>query len=143
MGYTHYWKMKIDAPQNLIDEAVADCNKIVESSKKLLAGWNGSGDLEVYPNRVCFNGRGEMSHETFAFPPQRKEAFEPGMTFDFCKTARKTYDPVVTACLAAVKDRMGEHIEVSSDGYRSEWEDGVLLACEILGRDIQNPIDAE
>lgn len=144
MGYTHYWKMGIDAPQDLVDQAVEDCNKIIEANKGVLAGWNGSIDLEIYPDQVSFNGREEMSHETFAFPPERRVAFpsdDPGLTFSFCKTARKTYDTVVTACLAAIKDRMRSYIEVSSDGYAHDWESGVRMASKVLDREIANPIE--
>lgn len=50
------------------------------------------------------------------------------------------YDVVVVACLAALKHRLGDAIEVLSDGNTADWQTGVHLARVILKRKIQNPI---
>jgi hypothetical protein len=137
MGYTHYWRCD---PKKLVQhlwykEVLEDMAKIVEANKDLLAGWDGDVFTDILASTrdgISFNGIGPNSCETFNFPPLRD--------FDFCKTRGMPYDVVVTACLAAAKDRLGDAIKVSSDGRHDEWTDGVELASKVLGRLILNPI---
>ena len=44
--------------------------------------------------------------------------------FNFCKTARKEYDGLVTAALLLAKHHLGNRIRVSSDGNIDEWKNG-------------------
>lgn len=108
--------------------------KIVEASPVPLGNWEGSASPTIEPGKcIVFNGKGdEDSHETFAFPPEGP--------FTFCKTASKPYDIVVVACLAVAKDCLSSMIDISSDGDRGKWEEGVALASKILNREIANPI---
>jgi hypothetical protein len=39
-----------------------------------------------------------------------------------------------------LKHRLGDLIDVSSDGDANDWTDGVQLACRITGLKIKNPI---
>lgn len=136
MGYTHYWELNERSFKgSLFSRAVEDMNKIVEVSPDV-ADWDGSGSPNIRPDFVEFNGIGDDSHETFCF-----QAFErEDEHFNFCKTARKPYDFVVTACLAVAAEVIGDGIEVSSDGEPEDWEDGAKLASEVLGREIKVPI---
>ena len=143
MGYTHYWKVKLDTPKQLMNSAIADCRKIMEKSGKLIGGWPGYGTPESSKKSVFFNGKGKEAHEAFSFPPSMVEGYEPGVTFTFCKTARKEYDVVVVACLAAIFDRLGQYVMVSSDGDAADWAPGVALACEALKRPIANPMEGK
>jgi len=81
---------------------------------------------------------GRCSHETFWFP--RVMEMEPydkpdecGRYFQFCKTAFKPYDVLVTATLIIAKHRFGDAIQVSSDGDQKDWFDGQMLCQSVLG----------
>lgn len=94
---------------------------------------------------MSFNGCEEQSHETFRLGAKPVDVDTPWnkgneKIFDFCKTARKPYDTVVVACLAALADILGDDIEVSSDGSPEDWKDGVKLASLTLKRKIKNPL---
>lgn len=52
---------------------------------------------------------------------------------DFCKTNMYPYDTVVTACLIILKHRLGDLIDVASDGRQDDWNDGLILARKITG----------
>ncbi len=49
-------------------------------------------------------------------------------SFNFCKTARKPYDEIVTAILAVVDKLAPGALEIGSDGDESDWEEGLALA---------------
>ena len=140
MGYTHYWTHQEKLDPQSVGRAVIDMAKVVEAKADLLGDGLGEGKPEIAEGMICFNGVGDDSYETFSFPGGWSND-GAGEGFNFCKTARRPYDPVVTACLAIAKDRMGESIDVSSDGDREEWSEGVALACQATGREIANPIE--
>lgn len=126
-----------------IGRAVVEMAAVVKANEGILAGWNGDGKPEIAEGLISFNSVGEEAHESFVFPPDLEEqAFnrDKSEVFEFCKTAHKTYDPVVVACLAIAKDILGDEIKVSSDGDRKDWNEGVALACKVTGREIANPI---
>jgi hypothetical protein len=67
---------------------------------------------------------GRDGHETFVL--------NPSGSWDFCKTARKPYDVVVTTILLRASILMGKAFHLSSDGA---WgEDGWPAAEELFGR---------
>ncbi len=123
--------------------ALEDIRQIVEKSPVPLAGGDGNGKPQFEEGLVLFNGVNDDGHETFAFPTASDHRRDEDDIFSFCKTAYKPYDVVVVACLAAAKDRLGDNIKVSSDGDRPDWDEGVALASEALGREIANPITDE
>jgi hypothetical protein len=137
MGYTHYWKIeKVSQHSTRWGRLFADLGKIVKASPVPLGGWDGElPNPAVEDGRISFNGLYDDSHETFQISSTDLDVDRP-----FCKTARKPYDIVVVACLAALKDIFGDECSVSSDGYRLEWAEGVQLASDVLGRPIENPI---
>lgn len=131
MGYTHYWK-NTDAPT---PEFIAAVRKVIAASPVKLANLMGTEGTqpEVTADRVAFNGCGDDAYESFVF--------EGGKEFEFCKTARRSYDVVVTAVLALVA-----HFglaEVSSDGGAEEWTPGIDLARRKTGLNLQIEIDVE
>lgn len=133
MGYTHYWNKK-EVDENEYTAAIKDIAKIVNSKKNILA--DGTGDKGTKPTttgEISFNGIDDKSHETFFLPKTAAEM----KSFDFCKTARKPYDIVVTACLCRLGEVKG--ISVSSDGSASDWTAGVALASKVLGRKVSIP----
>lgn len=137
MGYTHYWELNERSFKgSLFSRTVEGMNKIVEASP-LVDHWDGhdAGARIIKDYRVEFDGIGDEAHETFCF-----QAFElAGRNFNFCKTAQKPYDIVVTACLSVAADVIGDGIKVSSDGEPKDWEAGARFASEVLGRRIQVP----
>ena len=140
MGYTHYWKKEGRVKQKDYEKALEDCRTIVKVissgnckllNDRILAGGDGSGSPE-YKKDICFNGVADLAHETFALPARANDLEE----FDFCKTNRKPYDKVVVACLAILSSVSG--IVVSSDGNKEDWLEGLELATDILGLNIQD-----
>jgi len=129
MGYTHYFKgtKSTDAKFKEFSNA---CKKLHDNlpektdtaggyhkDDKLIIGdgrghlHESTGDVPIFDNRmVCFNGVGELAHETFRI--------EKKGTNDFCKTARKPYDLLVVACLIAAWQIL--NYRFSSDGFNSD-----------------------
>lgn len=138
MGYTHYWsfvKTKKESKKNeaSYQKAIRACNKIIQGYNKAvkeqdpkhyarLSGYSAYtsdyGGLQV-------NGAGDYSHEEFLM----REHFNQNGS-DFCKTANKPYDVVVVACLIVLKHYLGNAFNVSSDGQRPDWVDGLDLATK-------------
>lgn len=136
MGYTHYWTIQRDCPQELYNKALIACRKIIKKCTKeynLCGGYGEPGTLPDLTDGLSFNGCGDECHETFLL-----ESSGPWVS-NFCKTARKEYDPIVVACLAAMKHILKDNVKVSSDGDREEWEHGTNIAGFILKKDIANP----
>ena len=144
MGFTHYWYLNEKANNvSAFVKTTAEMSRIIQSHQSIIAGQDGGGKPDLRPDTVIFNGQGdEDSYETFLFEPygNRPSPSEEGKDFAFCKTACKPYDIVVVACLAVAAENLGAGIEVSSDGNRSDWVEGVALASRVLGRDVPNPI---
>lgn len=80
----------------------------------------------------------DQTHEAFYMPADIRE---PGRTsygmrvFDFCKTAAKRYDVVVTVVLATMQNRIPAGFDVHSDGEPEDWVAGVALARVVLDDD--------
>jgi hypothetical protein len=144
MGYTHYFKKVSDTRDDdlrfemfaigagrIIDYAMTYDNiEIADAMGEKL------GAFEITKDFVSFNGYGDGAHETFSWDRQ-------GNGFNFCKTAYKTYDVVVTACLIHLKDVYGDAVEISSDGDWSDWRDGARLYNNVTGLPAENPMTQE
>ncbi len=81
---------------------------------------------------------GDCSHESVDFPIKlEKDRFiqknDSGLNFNFCKTAYKPYDLLVTAFLIIAKHYLKDSFKVSSDGTNNDWFDGALLCHTHLG----------
>jgi hypothetical protein len=116
MGYTHHWTIKepIDADA---------FNKLQEGIKAIIETAQDAGiaiDDESTDGTIAFNGVGANAHETFVI-----QVGDTG--YDFCKTAEKPYDAVVTASLILLKKELGAEVEITSDGGWHRWESGQLL----------------
>ena len=145
MGYTHYWTQPSHTPEEFdkIGDVVAKIIRLATGRVSLSAGGfysgntvritggDGTGKPKFAPLEIVMNGAApSMDHETFLI--------SAGSGTDFCKTARKPYDLVVTACLAYLASRHGW--SVSSDGDAPDWEHGTELASEALGEPVPNPL---
>ncbi len=130
MGYTHYWRNSANIDATKWAEAIADCDKIVAASA-------GPFELEVESTdeSIWFNGNAakDLDHETFVVPRDRSKI----TPFEFCKTAQKPYDTPVVACLARLAEA---GLEVSSDGDEADWQEGLELAAQVLGRPLAFPV---
>ena len=157
MGYTHYWKFNLDYEINSEKwkEIVDDFNKILDveiniADNNIYAGTGGmtslrkilepysNQKLEITDEEIRFNGReeGDRGHETFSLQRKSDKRLEDYASrlnrkyiFDFCKTARKPYDIVVCCLLVILKHRLGNMIEISSDG-RDGTNDGVYYEVD-------------
>jgi hypothetical protein len=154
MGYTHYFERKIDGsndPQAYALFREGAEKLILEAQATGITIADGFGDKAGYwentENRVAFNGLGEDSHETFGWdaicPINPIHRAGKPFYFDFCKTARKPYDAVVTACLILLKQTYGEAVQVSSDGSWSEWQAGRDLYTTVFGVEAPAPFEDE
>jgi hypothetical protein len=148
MGYTHYFTFRKPAKgqaktiEIAYQRAIADCQRVIKryyADHGGLSGYSAHTAIGAYGG-INVNGKGDDGHETFAL----REHFSQNLdsdAFNFCKTARKPYDLVVTACLAILKHRLGDCVTVSSDGRASDWAKGVAYARKFARLSIQNPID--
>lgn len=136
MGYTHYWtfkkapKGKASQSETAYQKAIADCHRIILGYSMVnggLSGYSAHTKLGQYGG-INVNGSKEDGHKTFVL----REHLSQNESFNFCKTARKPYDRVVTACLIVLSYRLGGLIDVSSDGDAADWQDGLKLAQKVL-----------
>jgi len=129
MGYTHYFNGNAST-ESKFKEFSEVCKKLHDNlpektdtaggyhkdDKLIIGDGRGhlnetTGDVPIFDNRmVCFNGVGDLAHETFLI--------EKKGTDDFCKTARKPYDLLVVACLIAAWQILG--YTFSSDGFNRD-----------------------
>ncbi len=109
---------------------------------------DGGTQPEFGDDVIMFNGVGDDSHETFDLHRKRKlEKWQSkgDLGRNFCKTAHKPYDRVVTACLcylSTVTRREdptthepiigSEALHVSSDGHGNDFLSGLDLARAAL-----------
>lgn len=122
MGYTHYWTLENGIEQTDWNYFLVGARHIIDTAQNSgIQIIDGSAGAAIF-----FNGFGAGSHETFQITSE-------DVGFNFCKTAQKPYDTVVTACLIHAKKVFGGNIRVSSDGNWSEWQSGVLLYEQIFG----------
>ena len=125
MGYTHFWYL----PEGRISddnwEEYSECVKTIVEPH--IGGC--IGKLVVNENVVAFEGA--PAHETFSV---RREQFldswqrKNDRVFNFCKTARKPYDKIVTACLTKMKSVFKDDVKIASDGEAEDWETGFEYA---------------
>ena len=142
MGYSHNWNFKsvrgtANQTEQAYQRAIKDCQRVIRRYYKEnggLSGYTAHCKLGAYGG-VSVNGAGSEGCETFTL----REHFSQNES-DFVKTARYPYDTVIVACLAILKHRLGDNMEVSSDGNSEEWKDGINLARKVTGLKIANPI---
>lgn len=113
MGYTHYYQQHSKPTEQQWANFTHHVKELIEMS------WDIELDIEITTDLIAINGVGDESHETFLME-------RGNTTWDFCKTARKPYDQVVTAVLILARYTFPDY-SLSSDG---DWEDWSI------GRDI-------
>jgi len=136
MGYTHYFTKAGTSPDDALRfEMFARGARTIIDYAKTYEGIK-IGDLEISDEIVTFNGVGEESHETFYWAID-------GSGFNFCKTAAKPYDTVVTACLIHLKDVYGDLVDIGSDGSWADWALGARLYRNATGLTAENFLKRE
>ena len=168
MGYTHYFPQQRDfsddewslitkafvkinnyLPLLSLDEIFSKsyCKRYSKTERVIILpetdlGWTDffthSTNLAKTKNSICFNGEGELSHETFLIEkkPKNKE-------FIFCKTADKPYDIMVTSMLLICAGYAEGALLISSDGDSDDWADAVKFVSRALGKSTKIYFDSE
>lgn len=154
MGYTHYYTFKVPKGikatklESAYQAAILECARVAHaynaecSGKGLtdarLSGYTAHTKLGEYGG-IELNGKADLAHEPLVLREHFKQNIE-GSGFGFVKTARKPYDTVIVACLAILKYRLGDAIDVASDGTAGDWVNGTLLARRVIKRKVPNPM---
>jgi hypothetical protein len=101
---------------------------LFQDGKDILAGGLCEGKPVADQNHIWFNGLEEddQGHETFQITKKLDSQF------NFCKTARKPYDKYVCAVLLACEYYAPGALDIGSDGYKEEWQEGIDLIKEFL-----------
>lgn len=147
MGYTHYWRSTRTLTTDEMGDIAGMARRIIAEAEGkpgehnyddsparplVICGGNGTGKPELTKERIVLNGQGpDLDHETFAISREVTD-------FEFCKTAQKPYDVVVTAILTVLATSYG--FKVSSDGEIEDWQRGIDLAERAVGRQYANPL---
>ena len=160
MGYTHYTDRIVGnhGTAEMFGKLALDAKLICEHAQSIgirLAGPFGEMGTspEFTEGYFAFNGEegpsGDLSHETFrweANPVQPEWRIAEDFYFDFCKTAQKPYDAVVTAILIRAKEIYGNLLRVTSDGEWApdklswgSWASGRALYEEIFKTEAPSP----
>jgi hypothetical protein len=118
----------------MFGQLALDAKKIIEQAERdgiRIRDAEGENEPEFNEARFGINGdasafsgegRGDLAHESFIWegiPTISEWRKDEPTTFDFCKTAYKPYDAVVTAILIRAKHIYGSCVEISSDG---DWD---------------------
>lgn len=121
MGYTHYFPgLKATAG------VIADAKLIIDASGITVCGPGGQGrPIMDEAEGILLNGfeAADEDYETFHLRGT-EEPEHPGLS-EFCKTASRPYDVVVTAILISAAVHAGH--QVRSDGQWSNWAAGMEL----------------
>jgi hypothetical protein len=147
MGFTSYYRIPSKMDSERFDALVKDVKVIIKSAKGLgIELANGNGEKGTKPkitkDLICFNGVEEDSHETLYIAREDEMTSKNELVFNFCKTARKPYDTIVSAVLVAVKKHFPES-NISSDGGMETFlkgsmegqKGGIPLCVELFGED--------
>lgn len=157
MGYTHYFERNNlnKGSAYMFGKLALDAKQIIQTAKEAgieICGPHGHGEPEFTEGHFSFNGLEMLGqdHETFyweALPVQpewqtqyfRETGRDQNVIFDFCKTAYKPYDAVVTAVLIRAKEIYGSLVDIRSDGNWEDWQAGRDLYEATFGTAPQCP----
>lgn len=156
MGYTHYWRRPRKnngyGSAYMFGQLALDAKKVIAQAERdgiRIRNGNGEGEPEFNEAHFSINGDAttvvegrDLAHETFyweGIPSISEWHKDQPSTFDFCKTAYKPYDAVVTAILIRAKHIYGQCVSVSSDGDWQEWQTGRELYERVFGEVAECP----
>lgn len=136
MGYTHYFGKNAYTPEPTPEQ----WQSIVDAFRRLYheRDQRGLPHIQYETNEnippcmtdevIRFNGPGNQGHETMLL----FSSHQSRNLFNFCKTARKTYDVWVTALLTIAHHIAPNCWVIRSDGSSEDWEHGVTLARSLF-----------
>lgn len=135
MGYTHYWYGNRPFTAAEWMNIQSDAHKLLNPQPiKVLLEYDQPGTVpEIANDVIAFNGDGDEGHETFWFQREPDD-------FQFCKTAAKPYDVLVTAMLIVSHKRAPDALRISSDGGIEDWADGLALVTARCGEGYRIPM---
>jgi len=160
MGYTHYVRRPVKNAGSafMFGKLALDAKKICDYANAngiRIRNGEGLGEPEFNEGYFSINGDAEgfsddgrdLAHETFywaGIPEQREHRKGESHYFEFCKTAYKPYDAVITAILIRAKYIYGSCVEISSDGG---WDSDELFSdgygSWIKGRELYETVFGE
>jgi len=117
MGYTHYFQLKETPTEQAFTKFSNGARQLAQASGIRL-------NTEFTNESVIVNGIGKDEHETLVINKVSKR-------WEFCKTARKPYDEVVTSTLILAK-YLFPSMYLSSDGNWGEWREGRELFTRVF-----------
>lgn len=118
MGYTHYWDTPRLEDDGVWQEIIVGVQNILICTGIPVGSPDGEGDApHINNDYIGFNGVGEDACESFLIR-------RSGQGWQFCKTARRPYDDVVTAVLLLLEHHLPGQFQISSDGSWEEWTQG-------------------
>ena len=110
MGYSHYYQQHEPISTESWAILTRNITQLIEQA------WDVTLDVEMTNQYISINGVGEQEHESFV-------VYRNDTRWEACKTARKDYDPVVTAILILMRYTYPS-FSVSSDGNWEDWVQG-------------------
>ena len=117
----------------------------------VLRGGDGTGEPVLNGEEIHFNGDASTDNacESFDLVPETRKDLNTTVNwhdgrivlsstnrFHFCKTEREPYDTVVCLALLCLKRRLGDDVEINSDGHEKEWLDATLVFNDVVS---ENP----
>ena len=159
MGYTHYYtrdKRNVGTAEQY-GRLALDAKAIIAEARaqglEICGAW-GEGEPEFTEAYFALNGseKDGLAYEGFAWEgapeqPDHQRKYKRGTVqeneiFDFCKTAQKPYDAVVTAILIRAKVIYGDIVDIGSDGdWETDWQAGRDLYEKVFGEPAVCPLD--
>ncbi len=155
MGYTHYVTRPIKnaGSSHMFGKLLLDAKKLCDHANAngiRIRNGSGEGEPEFTEFSFSINGDAEgfsddgrdLAHETFhwaGIPVHPKHREGESRYFDFCKTAMKPYDAVITAILIRAKTIYGNCVNISSDGEWQDWQAGREMYQTVFGEVAECP----
>ena len=119
MGYTHYFQLHRDLTEAEMGAFSRGARFIIDKASGIAL------DGEYRDDFIALNGVGAGSHEDFYLS-------RTNLSWNFCKTAQKPYDEVVTALLILARYLFPQDFTVKSDGDWLDWEKGRNLFTKAI-----------
>lgn len=128
MGYTHYY-MFDGVNKKQYQCCVNLCKVFVDKFKEEY-----SLSVTYIDGGLIIDGDSDIICEALVFPSSITNGY-----FQCCKTNRLPYDDVVVGCLCIMSMVAG--FNITSDGCYDDWIRGVKLVNDVLGVEIDIPIE--
>ena len=117
MGYTHYFQLHSVPTQTRWQTFTSGVNSIIKASDVKL-------QTKVTDSHIAINGVADQEHADFFIE-------RGSLRWNFCKTAQKDYDEVVTAVLILARYLFPD-FSLTSDGSWGEWRIGRELFAKAM-----------